>query len=113
MRREPQKLVRDRIPDLIRTSGRTCGVTQLDLREYRQALRAKLQEEAEEAALAAPDDLISELADLSEVIDALLATYDISPQTLHQVQQQRREQRGGFQTACKLLWVEEEEAIDQ
>jgi len=73
MRRDYNKLVRDRIPEIIRSGGKQCGIETMPEAEYRQALLQKLVEEAQEARQAAPDELITELADLQEVIAALLA----------------------------------------
>ncbi len=59
-------------------------------REYLEALRQKLIEEAQEAALASPKDLVKELADLYEVIDAVLVAYPIEREVVLAVQKQRR-----------------------
>ncbi|KPQ40319.1 MAG: hypothetical protein HLUCCO16_03435 [Phormidium sp. OSCR] len=101
----PYKLVRDRIPEIIKKAGKTCEIEYLDREHYQQALRDKLIEEAQEAAQANPEDLLSELADLSEVIEALLKTHHISLDTLKQVQSQRQQQRGGFDQQIRLLSV--------
>jgi predicted house-cleaning noncanonical NTP pyrophosphatase (MazG superfamily) len=70
-RRIYKKLVRDLIPDIIRQDGHACAVESLDEDAFRRALRAKLVEEAREAAHAKDDDdLATELADLQEVVDA-------------------------------------------
>ena len=50
MKKEYHKLVRDRIPEIIRKSGNECEFVILSEAEYRQALRQKLIEEAGEAA---------------------------------------------------------------
>ena len=42
------KLVRDRIPDIIRGSGKTCVFRTLDDAEYLEKLEEKLQEELAE-----------------------------------------------------------------
>lgn len=76
------KLVRDRIPEIIRQSGRECGVETMDEEEFRQALRAKLVEEAQEAAAAIDADLVTELADLCEVMDALMVASGIDRETV-------------------------------
>lgn len=46
--RAPSKLVRDKIPDIIRASGRQPSVRHLNDLEYKAALDAKLLEEAAE-----------------------------------------------------------------
>lgn len=105
MRREYNKLVRDKIPEIIRQSGNQCEVTIFSETEYLEALRQKLIEEAQEAAIASSDELVKELADLYEVIDAILTASGIEREAVSAVQQQRREERGGFEGKIKLLWT--------
>lgn len=94
MRTEHHKLVRDRIPEIVRRAGATCAVETLGEEEYRWALREKLVEEAAEAAAADPRHLPAELADLCEVLAE---------------QERRRAERGGFAGRIRLLWTRERE----
>ena len=103
MEKEYHKLVRDRTPEIIRESGNECEFVILPDREYHQALRQKLIEEAAEAGVADEDDLVAELADLSEVIDALMISFDISGDELLAEKIKRREARGGFTQKIMLL----------
>lgn len=103
MVKEYNKLVRDRIPEIIRESGIECEVAVLSDAEYCQALRQKLIEEAAEVAEADGEDLIAELADLYEVIDALMTSYGISGDRILNAQAKRRETRGGFAQKIMLL----------
>ena len=65
------KLVRDRIPEIIHSSGKTCSIEILSDEEYLKLVDAKLDEELAEYH---KDQNIEELADLLEVIhDAALA----------------------------------------
>ncbi|MBN2148002.1 MAG: nucleoside triphosphate pyrophosphohydrolase [Anaerolineales bacterium] len=107
MHRDYNKLIRDRIPEIIQNSGKCCAVETMSEAEYRQALLEKLVEEAQEACRAAPEELATELADLQEVIAAVLAAWHISPEKVQQIQDQRRAERGGFEQQLKLLWTEE------
>ena len=107
MRRDYNKLVRDRIPEIILGSGKRCRVETMPESEYCPALLAKLVEESQEACEAAPEELLTELADLQEVIAALLAAWHISPEKVQQIQDQRRAERGGFGQRLKLLWTED------
>ena len=72
--------------------------------EFSQALREKLLEEASEAAAASPEKLVSELADVQEVIDALLALHGIEREAVVQEQKRKRTERGGFAKRIRLLW---------
>nr|WSX75845.1 nucleoside triphosphate pyrophosphohydrolase [Streptomyces sp. NBC_00899] len=67
------KLVRDRIPEIIKGSGREPQVYQAGREEFRERLRDKLVEESDEVLSAdTPDAFVEELADLWEVSDAML-----------------------------------------
>lgn len=106
-RKTYNKLVRDRIPEIIAADGRQFGTEIMSDDEYRRALLAKLVEEAQEVAAAAEDDeLVKEIADLYEVIDALLVAFDLDREAVLAMQQKRRDERGGFEKRIKLLWTE-------
>lgn len=100
------KLVRDRIPEIIAADGRQFGTEIISDDEYRRALLAKLIEEAQEVAAADRDELVKEIADLYEVIDALLIAFDLDREAVLATQQKRRDERGGFEKRVKLLWTE-------
>ena len=100
------KLVRDGIPAIIAASGRQCRTTTLTEPAFRVALLAKLVEEAQEVQTATPKELLSELADVLEVFDALLSLNQLTLAQVHDVQQQRRQARGGFECRLQLDWVE-------
>lgn len=107
MKKEYQKLVRDRIPEIIREAGRNCEIETLSKIQYGFALREKLIEEAQEVKAALnQDDLIKELADLSEVIEAIIQENGISKEEILAEQKKRRNERGGFENRTKLIWVD-------
>lgn len=97
------KLVRDRIPEIIRANNNTCEIEVMNEESYQQALRQKLIEEAQEVATADEQHLITELADLYEVIDALLSCHHITLSQVQGEQIQRRTARGGFSQRIRLL----------
>ena len=107
MRIEYNKLIRDRIPEIIARDGKTYETEVMGLEEYQQALLTKVVEEAQEAAAAKPDKLKIELADLMEVLQATLQAFEILPEEVQSIQQDRKANRGGFDKRLKLLWVEE------
>ena len=63
-----RKLVRDRVPDLIRSRGEIAETTVLSAADYTTALLDKLVEEAVELRIAEPGQHIEELADVWEVL---------------------------------------------
>jgi len=105
-RKEYNKLVRDRIPEILDDQKIQFSIEKMETADYRQALRCKLVEEAQEAAKADDGDLIAELADLCEVIDAMLVAYDIQRTSVLACQMQRRSDRGSFTKKLRLLWTE-------
>ncbi len=108
MRKQYHKLVRDAIPEIIQQHGGKCEIVTLTEEQYRQALREKLIEEAHEIAqTSSPQELLIELTDVYEVLDALMAIHDISFQAIQEEQEHRRKERGGFQKRLYLLWSEE------
>ena len=109
MRQEYNKLVRDRIPEILHKSGIECQTVTLSEIEYQQALRNKLIEEAQEAATANKADLVIEIADLLEVVDALLRSYKISYQKVRLEQDKKRAIKGDFDNKIMLLWTEDKE----
>jgi predicted house-cleaning noncanonical NTP pyrophosphatase (MazG superfamily) len=91
------KLVRDRILEIIRATGQAPIVTTLTEERYRQALRRKLGEEASEVAAAGDANLLDELADVYEV---LLAIVMDAGATLDKIAAHAA--RGGFD---RWLWL--------
>jgi predicted house-cleaning noncanonical NTP pyrophosphatase (MazG superfamily) len=103
------KLIRDRIPEIMDGEGVRYEVVELDDDAFRAALLVKLTEEAEEiVAASSTPELVEEIADLYEVLDALLVQRGIAAHTVSDVQRQRREERGGFDRQLELRWTEQE-----
>jgi predicted house-cleaning noncanonical NTP pyrophosphatase (MazG superfamily) len=100
------KLVRDHIPAIIEAEGRQCATEIMNETDYIQALLQKLLEEAQEVAEASVDKRAIELADLYEVVDAILASQSLQEADIRELQAQRRKERGGFVQRIRLLWTE-------
>lgn len=98
------KLVRDRIPAIVAASGKTCEVRTLEPAEYKSHLTRKLQEElAEFQESAAPE----ELADLVEVVYALVQASGMTHEQFEAMRLQERQERGGFDERLLLISVSE------
>ncbi|MEK5068221.1 nucleoside triphosphate pyrophosphohydrolase [Sporosarcina sp. FSL K6-1508] len=105
------KLVRDRIPEIIEKSGQTCNTRLLDEDEYIIEINKKMYEEMEEyEAAETTDDAIEELADLLELIHAALSHYGASFEDLEKVRVEKAEKRGGFDDQIYLMNVEEDDS---
>ena len=91
------KLVRDLIPDILSKKGVLCRTRVLTDPEFRPALLAKLQEETSEYLHAqTPQERNEELADILEVVLALLALDGSVPSDLERIRQEKLRHRGGF-----------------
>lgn len=102
------KLVRDRIPEVIAGKGGFPKVRRLPAARLAGALKTKLLEEAMEVRKAkARADLVAEMADVREVLDALCAAADIEPKEVVAAQREKRRLRGGFQEGIVLVSVRE------
>lgn len=97
------KLVRDKIPDMIRISGEKPITRILDDEEYREHLHAKLNEEVAEYH---KDRSIEELADILEVVLALNESLGHTREKLVEVYQRKNNQRGGFSDRVFLIGKE-------
>lgn len=92
-----EKLIRDKLPEIMRGQGLAVFDRRLDDTAYLEALKTKLVEEAAEARDAASaDELAGELADLAEVILALMAAAGLSAQEVERRRLAKRAERGGF-----------------
>ena len=96
------KLVRDRIPEIIKSSGRTWVTESLSDEDYLRMLDAKLDEELAEYHA---DQNIEELADLMEVIRACAVARGYSVEELEQVRAEKAAKRGGFERKILLKEV--------
>ena len=106
MRIEYNKLIRDHIPEIIEQSGKEFAIETMNEDEFQKALFAKLIEESIEASESENTGLIKEIADILEVIDAILINCEIEIGTVLDLQTKRRLERGGFEKKLKLLWTE-------
>jgi predicted house-cleaning noncanonical NTP pyrophosphatase (MazG superfamily) len=89
------KLVRDKIPEIIASHGGVAVTHIADDEEYRDKLREKLEEEVKEYL---EDESIEELADILEVIHALAAIHGVSPEDLEHARKKKAEKRGAFKS---------------
>ena len=96
MRIPRDKLVRDRIPEIIRSAGQHPVTRVLDEDAYRAALLAKLREEAREAEQASAAQLTEELADVLEVLQALAQAHHVTWADIVKTAADKRAERGGF-----------------
>ncbi len=99
------KLVRDRIPEIIEADGKICMTEILSDEDYLHFLDAKLNEELAEYQ---ESKSLEELADLLEVMQAVVKARGWTLDQLEQVRQNKAKKRGSFDKKLLLKQVIEE-----
>ena len=103
---EYRKLVRDKIPEIIKTTGRSCRTRMLDSEEHLQALRVKLLEEVGEFLdTERTAESVEELADILEIVFALAQKFGADEDELLEIREAKRDERGGFDQGIFLIEV--------
>lgn len=92
------KLWRDKEQESTEQMGSIVHVKNLTDAEYDAALRSKLIEEiAEVQAAKSREELMSEIADVYELIDSLLKLHTFDKEAILAIQAHKREKRGGYE----------------
>lgn len=100
------KLVRDRIPEIITKQGKTLSTRVLNNEEYLTKLHKKLLEETNEFLEAESSaEAVEELADIMELIHALAEVHGVTFEQLEQVRTEKAAKRGGFKERMYLIEV--------
>lgn len=100
------KLVRDNIPDIIKSSGQVAVTRILNDTEYYTSLVQKLSEETQEFF---SSNEVEELVDIYQVIIAILESRDVSMQEFLMMCNKKAMERGGFKKRVFLSRIEYDE----
>ena len=90
------KLVRDRIPEIIEGNGEEPITRILNDEEYRSELIKKLNEEYDEVVNASGEDIIEELADMLEVMESIANLQNTTLDNIIIEKEKKKNKRGGF-----------------
>ena len=96
------KLVRDKIPEIIRNDGKEYEIKVASGKEKYYLLENKLKEEVNEFL---EDKSLEELADIMEVIFGLADTMGYSEEDLFNKREDKKTERGGFKDGIILINV--------
>lgn len=97
MERIYNKLVRDKIPNIIKEKGETPIIKTLNEIEYKKELENKLYEEYKEVIESNGNDRIEELADMLEVIKALAKLEKRDLNDVLTIADEKSKKRGSFE----------------
>ncbi len=97
------KLVRDKIPDIVRQEGKIPLTHVADEKEYWEKLKEKLKEETDEFLENSNEE---ELSDILEVINVIREFKKIDKENLELVREKKSKERGGFKNKIILDKVE-------
>lgn len=100
-----RKLVRDNVPEIIKMEGKNPITHVLEGKEYVTALENKLLEEVQELR-SAKEDPEEEIADVYEVLDALIEARGFNKAGISAIKEKKRRERGGFSKKLFLDSVE-------
>ncbi|MGH1279354.1 nucleoside triphosphate pyrophosphohydrolase [Bacillus basilensis] len=100
------KLIRNKIPQIIKSNGKTLTTRILSQDEYIKEICKKTQEELMEyiEAKTKPDKL-EELSDLLELINALAEHEGTTLEEINNIRKKKAEERGGFSDRVFLIEV--------
>lgn len=97
------KLVRDRIPSVIRANDEVPKTKRVEGAAYRQRLHEKL---AEEVAELRANPSAEEIADIREVLSAIIEAEEIDPDRVSEIRSEKAAARGRFEEGIVLKAVE-------
>lgn len=102
------KLVRDKIPEIIRNDNALPQTRELDGEEHVTALKDKLVEEAGEVQKAKSEaEIVGEIADVYELTRTLAVKLGFSLEEVKKLADDKKAERGGFEKQIFLESVEE------
>ncbi|MEK6861580.1 MAG: nucleoside triphosphate pyrophosphohydrolase [Nanoarchaeota archaeon] len=97
------KLVRDKVPDVIRSNNQKAIFHVANDQEYKEALLKKLEEEVKEFQ---HDKTAQELGDLLDIIDAIAFTFGFSKEYIEGERKKKNQERGSFSKRVILDKIE-------
>ncbi len=99
-----KKLVRDKLPEIIKATGEEGEVRVMGKREFEGELEKKLVEETKELLGVPRKDLPKEMADVLELLKSIAELHKIDFKSVEEKQIEKRKERGGFKKRLFLIW---------
>lgn len=102
------KLVRDKIPDIIKSNGCTATCRTLSDAEFRTELIKKMHEETEEFD---KDNTLEELADMYAVLFELMVNAGYTTAEVFAAAEKKRMQNGGFKNKIFMEYYNDHDVL--
>ncbi|HLC38557.1 MAG TPA: nucleoside triphosphate pyrophosphohydrolase [Patescibacteria group bacterium] len=104
MRKVYNKLIRDKIPEIIVAAGEDPKIKKLNKKEFNIELSKKVLEEAKELTIAkTKKDILSEVVDIQELLDWIIKEQKLNRSKIKKFQKEKNIKRGSFK---KQLFLE-------
>lgn len=101
------KLVRDKIIEIMESKGSKLYAYKLHDQDFLKQLKLKLIEEASEVNRAQTEqEILEELADVLEIVYTLAKAYNFTEKNLQTIQEQKRNEKGGYQEQMFVTFAE-------
>lgn len=103
------KLIRDRILEIIKADGEKSYFRVLNKKEYLREIKKKILEEAKElAGTKSKKEIINEIVDLQELIDVIIQELGLTKTQIKKQQKVKNKKRGGFKKRLFLIKSEKQ-----
>jgi len=107
MTKKYNKLIRDRILEIIKAAGERPSWRILNKKEYLREIKKKILEEAKELTKAKnKKEIINEIVDIQELIDILTSEIGLTKPGIKRQQKIKNKKRGGFKKKLFLIKTE-------
>jgi len=108
-RKTYNKLIRDKIPEIIKKDNAVPKISELNDKEFKIALKEKLVEEAKELLEAKTDEeILNELSDVLQLIESIALNNNQSIAQVEKQKEKKKQERGGFDKKLFLEYVDEQ-----
>jgi len=104
MKKVYNKLIRDKIPEIISADNEIPQIRKLQQSEFRKELKKKVSEEAQELVHATrKTDILNEIVDIQELLDWLANEFKITKSEIKKYQNEKNKKRGSFKKKLFLI----------
>ena len=108
-RKTYNKLIRDKIPEIIKKDNAVPKISELNDKEFKIALKEKLVEEAKELLEAKTDEeILNELSDVLQLIESIALNNNQSIAQVEKQKEKKKQERGGFDKKLFIEYVNEQ-----